>query len=158
MVCKGNVVEVVLAVVRVEGSPTAVGTLKALNPLAPSFDGLDIVASDRRIFVRAVEGHDDDGRVVEVGIVCVVVLECPPARPNAAPFFFPVSLDVEYLATLKPIESLRNAKLRLAIAGLQQRVTSERGVPDGRNAGLAIGFIILDDHQAVDQPACDSAT
>ena len=78
------------------------------------------------------------------------VLERPAARPDVGTLDRPVSLDVEHLERREPVER-RPHRLGPGFApSLKQRMSGERRVPHGRQAGLAIGLILADDEQLLD--------
>ena len=87
----------------------------------------------------------------------VGVLEGPAAGPHVRPLERPVAFHVEHLQRAKPVEPALRAGDGACLAGLQQRVGGERGVPHRRDAGLAIGFAGFDDQQLVDRLARDGA-
>ena len=88
----------------------------------------------------------------------VVVLERPAARPHSraaasaqSPF---TSSTWSGTSQSRPAFA---AALALIAAGFQHRVRGQRGVPDRRDAGLAIGLVVLDHQQLVDRPPRDGA-
>ena len=70
-----DVVQEVMIVVGIEGAPAAIAALHADDPLPRPFHrvGMGGVAV-------AVQQHGDNGRVVDIRIVVIVVLERPAAR------------------------------------------------------------------------------
>ncbi len=67
-----------------KGGPAAVAALQAENPfLGAGYRGIVATMPGRRL--RTVHRHDDDRRVVEVGIIGIVVLEGPAAGAQAGP-------------------------------------------------------------------------
>ena len=106
---------------------------------------------------RAIHRHHHDRGVVEVGIIGIVVLEGPAAGAHVRPLHRPVALDVQHLPRLQPVEALLGRRQRLLAAGLEQRMTGQRGVPHRRDAGLAIGLVLADHQQPVEPPARDRA-
>ena len=73
----------------------------------------------------------------------------PAARPGAAAAQSPLtSSTCSGLSQSRPAVRRRD---RLLAAGLEQRVRGQRGVPHRRDAGLAIGLVLLDDQQLVER-------
>ena len=103
MIGEGNVVEIVIGVVGIEGAPAAVAALHAHDPFRGSVDGAAIAGA-----VEAVERHRHHGGVVDIGIMRVGVLEGPAAGPHTRPPRRPVADDVEHLA-LGPASRARAA-------------------------------------------------
>ena len=105
MVGERDVVEIIFEVVDVERGPAAIAALHALDPLAAARDrGIVFVAAG--LPPRAIHRHDHDGGVVEIGIMGIVVLERPAARPHVGAFHGPVALEVQHLPRLQPVERL----------------------------------------------------
>ena len=76
------------------------------------------------------------------------ILERPAAGPHRRPPFGPVALHVEYLPRQTAIASAApRSPHRGGIAGFEQRMAGKRRIPHRRNAGLAIGLAIVDDHE-----------
>ena len=107
MIGEGNVVEVVIDIVGIERRPAAIAALQALDPFDAARDGLvvGLPAPASALAPRAVHRHDDDGGVVEIGIVRVAVLERPAAGTHVGPPLAPVALRVELLQRLQPAQS-----------------------------------------------------
>ena len=143
---EGDVVEIVISVIGVERAPAAVAALQALDPFARPRDR-------RRIMLPgcAIHRHDDDRGVVDVGIMRVGVLERPSARPHVRTPHRPVALDVEHLQRFQPFETLQRGAFGLGAAGFEQCMGDERGVPHRRDAGLAIGLVVMNNEQALDR-------
>ncbi len=81
----------------------------------------------------------------------VGVLEGPAARPDVGTPSGPVALHVEDLERLEPVERRLYRRRPRVPARLHQRMSGERGVPDRRKAGLAVGLIVLDHEEALDR-------
>ncbi len=145
MVRERDVVEIVFKIVGIERRKAAVAALHALDPLAAARDRL-VVFIAAIVAAYPVHRHDHDSGIIEIGIVGVGVLERPSARPHVRTFHGPVTLENELLLRKQPVEALAGVVQRLRPAGLEQRVTGQRGIPDRRYAGLAVG-LILSDHQ-----------
>ena len=107
--------------------------------------------------LRAIHRHHHHRGVVDVGIMRIGVLERPAARAHVRPPRDPIALDVEHLIGPQPFEPLHDPPHRLLVAGLQQRVAGEPGVPDRRHAGLAIGLVRMHGQELLDRPAGDRA-
>ena len=148
MVGERDVVEEFAGIVGIERAPAAVARLQALDPFAGAGDRR-VEGSRRAFLLRALHAHDDDGGVVEIGIMRIGILEGPAAGPHSRALECPVALDRQLLQREQPIEPALCGR-DIAATGFEQRVGSQRGVPDRRNAGLAIGFVVLDDEQLVD--------
>ena len=142
---EGDVVEVVGGVVDVEGAPAAVGALHAEHPFPRPRDR-PVVASRAGLAARAVHRHHDHGRVVEIDIVRVLVLERPATRPQVGTLVGPVALDLQFLQRLQPVERLLD-RPRLVGRGLHQGVRGQHRVPDGRQAGLAERLLAIVRHE-----------
>ena len=146
MIGEGNVVQEIIGVVGVERAPAAVAAIAAPRPIrAPASN---VAASPRGLAARPRRPPDPwpspHGGVVDVGIMGVGVLEGPAAGAHVAAAARPVALDVEDLQRRQPVEPRAGAasrSRRRPPAGVRR----ERGVPDRRNAGLAIGLAGLDD-------------
>ncbi len=85
------------------------------------------------------------------------VLERPSARPHVGPPRHPVALDLEDLLRHQPIETLAGLRDRALAADLEQRVTGEPGVPHRRDAGLAVGLVLVHHQELLDRFAGDRA-
>ena len=103
--------------------------------------------------IGAVHRHRHHRGVVGVGIMRIGVLERPAPGPNIRTSDRPVALDVEDLERRQPVER-RPHRLAASLATrFQQRMGGERGIPDRRQAGLAIGLVLADNEQLLDRPA-----
>src|SRR5258706_13744965 len=98
MIGKGNIVEIVVRVVCVEGAPAAISTLQALDPFAPALDRFGDIAVRCCALLRAIQRHYHDGGVVEIRIVGIVVLERPAAPADAAALLLPIASHIEQLS------------------------------------------------------------
>ena len=98
-----------------------------------------------------VERHDDDGGIVEIGIMRVAILEGPATGADVGPALGPVALHLELLQWQQPVEPAERRRFGFGAAGFEQRVRGERGIPHRRDTGLAIGLVILDDEQPLDR-------
>ncbi len=85
-------------VVSVEGPPAAVPALHADDPAPCLLDGLSVLRP-----TVAVKQHGDDGRVVDVRIVVIAVLERPAAGPQIRSGFRPVASHLGDLAGHQPV-------------------------------------------------------
>src|SRR6516162_199824 len=74
MISERNMVQVVMGVVSVEGAPPAISALHAHHPFGRAVDSPAIPRG-----IEAIEGEGHSSRVVEIGIVWVLVLERPAA-------------------------------------------------------------------------------
>jgi len=129
-----DVVQVEMRVLRLERAPAAVEHAAAVrlhpdDPFAGARDRLGIGG-----LVIPVQQHRHHGGVVHVGVVRVFVLERPTARPQAGTTHRPVAGNVQNLTIRQPAAGVivRDARLRHGVAG-------ERGVPNRRQTGLAVG-------------------
>jgi hypothetical protein len=147
-----DVVQVMVRVVGLERAPAAAAALHADDPFAGAGDGgvVPVRHGPRFEVRRAVHRHRHDGRVVDVGIAGVFVLECPAARTHAGPARRPVAGRVEDLQRQQPVEAASRRVDGRGHARFQQRMAHQRRVPHGRQAGLAIRFVAAVDEQAVD--------
>ena len=103
-----NVVEVVVDIVGIERRPAAIAALQALDPFDAARDGLIVgAAACAGLAPRAVHRHDDDGGVVEIGVVRIAVLERPAAGTHVGPPLAPVALRVELLQRFQPAQPRR---------------------------------------------------
>ena len=80
-----------LGVVDVEGAPSPVTALHALDPGEPPLDG------GGRVLIGSVEREHDLGGVVDVGVVVVGEFEGPAARGQRRPADGPVARDGDLL-------------------------------------------------------------
>src|SRR5438067_3612801 len=97
--------------------------------------------------LRAVHRQRNDGGVVDVRVMCIVVLEGPSAGSHVRTRLRPIALYVQDLPGLEPFEALVDFRQRLLAAGFEQRVADKARVPDWRETGLAIGLAFSDDQQ-----------
>ena len=79
------------------------------------------------------------------------VLEGPAAGAHVGPARRPIAQLLEHLQRPQPVERLPIGFRDLLAADLQQRVQRQRRVPHRREAGLAIGLVLLDDEQLLDR-------
>ena len=133
VVGEGNVVEGVVLVLGVEGAPAAVLVLHGDDPRGCSLDRLAV-----RLGIGPVERHGDDRRVVHVGVVVVAILEGPASRRGIRPHRGPVARDIENLEVGKPGQGVIRGETVLLTAAFHETVRGEPGVPDRRDAGLAV--------------------
>ena len=103
--------------------------------------------------ICAVHGHRHDRGIVSVGIMRVGVLERPTPGPDIRTPNSPVSFDVKDLERRQPIKRCAHRLAESLPTRLQQRVGGERGIPDRRQARLAIGLILADDEQLLNRLA-----
>ena len=86
MICEGNMVQVMMGVVRIKCPPAATARLHAGNPVSRSAK----VGLKRRI-ARLQEGMGDHRRVIDIGVVGVLELKGPAAAFKVRPLHAPVS-------------------------------------------------------------------
>ena len=131
MIGEGDVIEVLVIVVGVEGAPAAILALQADHPLAAPADRL---SKARRIRFaatgRPVHGHHHDGRIIQVRIVRIGVLERPPAGPHPRAPFGPVTFNIHHLQRLQPLQPLARLFHRFFPAHFQEGMAGQRRVPD----------------------------
>ena len=135
MIGERDIVEDEPVIVGIEGAPTPIRSLHAEKPgeapvdRAPPALGLDSL--------DPVESHQDHGRVVEVGIEVIVVLKRPAARGHVRALDLPVARHRDLL-----VDHPLGRQLELWVIGGQprvdERIHGDRGVPDGRDAGLVM--------------------
>ena len=89
MVGKWNVVQISVVIVDVESAPAAIRTLHADDPFRGARDGFGVFPR-----IGAMQGHADNGRIVHIRIVRIIVLERPAPWPQTWAFDFPVTGDV----------------------------------------------------------------
>ena len=154
---KGNVVEVVIDVVGVEGAPAAILTLQSHGPLGAARHGLVIAIARAELAPRAIHGHDDDRRIVQIRIMGVAILEGPTAGTHLGAPLGPIALHLQLLQRLQPGEPTPRGGHCLLGAHLHHGVGDERGVPDRRDAGLAVGLVLADHQKLVDRATGDGA-
>ena len=152
MVREWNVVQIVVAVVSVESAPGAVAALQAVDPLPPAADCVfEFLLTARAC--RPIHRHNHDGRIVEIGIVRIGILKGPAARTHIWTLLDPIAFYVEDLQWQKPIETLIGFLDRAFVANFEQGMGGKSGVPHRRQAGLAIGFVLLDHQELFDRGA-----
>ena len=156
MVGEGYVVEIIIFVVGIEGAPGAVLALHADDPFASAGDRIAIVGTAGQV-LHAIHRHRDDGGIVDIGIVRVGVLEGPAAGADIGPPCDPVAADIEHLLRHQPIEATLDLRDRVLAADLQQSVAGEPGIPDRRDAGLAIRLVLVHGQKLLDRLARDGA-
>ena len=152
MVGEGDVVEVVVGVVGVEGGPAAVLALQADDPLARR--GRWPRRSPRAPSAPpgAVHGHGHHGGVVEVGIVGVAVLEGPAAGAHVGTRARPSRPSTSSTCSgFSQSSAARGRRLGLAPPASIRAWRGERRVPHRRDAGLAVGLVVLDHQQLLDR-------
>ena len=150
VVGEGDVVQVELGVFRFECAPAAVAALHADDPGSGALDGVRVGG-----VAVAVQQHADDGGVVHVGVVGVVVLERPAAGLDIGAADSPVAFQVEDLAFGQPGAGGLHGfgGQRGAVGGFGHGVAGQAGIPDWRDAGLAIGFgAVIDEELAHREP------
>ena len=87
----------------------------------------------------------------------VGILERPAAGPQIGPPRDPVAAHVEDLLRGEPVEAALGLGRRALAADFQQRVANQAGVPDRRDAGLAIGLVLVHGQKLLDGFARDGA-
>ena len=105
--------------------------------------------------LRAIHRHHHDRRVVDVGIVRICVLERPAAGPDIGPARAPVAFDAQDLLRQQPFETFAGLGRGAIAADFEQGVTGERGIPNRRDARLAIALVLVHDQKLLDRFACD---
>ena len=150
MIRERNVIEVEMRVLRLERAPAAVEFsaapgLHADDPFAGAGDGLAV----RRI-AAAMQEHGDDGGIVHIGIMRVFVLERPSARPQTGTADSPIAGEGGDLFFQQPLAGGLDVP-----SGLDHRMTGEAGVPDGRQAGLAVRAVLCLHQQFPHRPPGD---
>ncbi len=143
MIGEGNVVQIVIGVVGIEGAPAAVFALQALHPFATARDGVPVIRFRRNALFGAVQRHHHHGGVVEIGIIGVVVLKGPAAGTHAGLFLRPIAFHIQNLERLQPFKPARHSGIGLDRARFHQRMADQRRIPHRRDARLAIGFVVL---------------
>ena len=125
--------------------------MQAVDPLAAPRNRLIVLGAGVERPACAVHRHDDNGCIVEIGIVRVVVLERPASRTHARPLLDPVALDIENLLGLQPVQRGLCRRHFLLAADFDHRMCGQRGIPDWRHAWLAVSLVVLDDEQVLDR-------
>ena len=92
-----------------------------------------------------IHRHDHNCSIVQIYVIWIDVLERPATRTHMGTSFPPVADHVKDLQRFQPTQTAHGFGDRALAADLQQGLTSERRVPDWRQAGLAIGFLLFDD-------------
>ena len=140
-VAERDLVEPHCAVVHVEGAPAAVARLHPDEPLH--------AALDRGLLADAhpVEGKREDGRVVDVGVVVVLVLEGPAAGSEVGPADRPVALDAHLLRE-QVLPRAHELRVVVRDAAGAEREQGQSRVPDGRLARLGPQPLAVLDHEA----------
>ncbi len=145
VVGEGDVVQVEPVVVGVERRPAAVEALHAEHPAEPA-----LLRRPHAVLVEArdsLERHEDDGAVVDVDVVRVVVLERPAAGLHVRPLHLPVA-GGEHLAVDHPLGGLLQRGMVGRHPAFHERVDHETRVPDRGHAGLAAQLVrVLDDQR-----------
>ena len=77
-----------------------------------------------------VQGHQDHGRVVEVGVEVVVVLKRPAAGGHVRALDLPVARHRDLLVD-HPLGRPLELRMIGGQSGVDQRIHGDRGVPDG---------------------------
>ena len=153
MIGERNVVEVIIFVLGIERAPSPIGTLHSQNPCARRLNRLTEIPVVPVHALGAVHCHHHDRRVVNVGIMGIRVLERPAAGIEMRSSRAPIALDVQNLSGGEPGKTLADLVDGAIGAGFQQGMTGEPGIPNRRHAGLAIGFVIVDDQELLDRVA-----
>src|SRR5579864_8515695 len=99
MIREGNLVEVVMRVVRVERGKPTVATLHADEPVQCTIEP-PLVS----LLTRAAHGPGDDGGIVQIGIVGIRELKSPAAARQSRSLDAPVSRLVQELLRAQPRE------------------------------------------------------
>ena len=97
-----------------------------------------------------MERHDDDGCVIDVGVIVVPVLERPSPGAKMAAVGLPVSLDVEDLPAQQPFIGSRHDRIVGGKARFHHRMGGQAGVPYGRQTRLAIAPVVVEHQKPVD--------
>src|SRR5207244_13567558 len=67
----------------------------------------------------------------------------------------PVAFDVQDLLRQQPFETFAGLVGGAIAADFEQGVTGERGIPNRRDARLAIALVLVHDQELLDRLACD---
>ena len=156
MIGEGNVVEIVVLVVGIERAPSAV---LALHPHDP-FPGPGDRAAEVGLGIRALHAihrHHHDRGIIDVRVVRIGVLKRPAAGTDIGPPRDPIAFDVEDLPGHQPFKTFAGVRRRVLATDLEQGMADEAGVPDRRDARLAIGLVLVHDQQLLDRLAGDGA-
>src|SRR5205807_595402 len=86
----------------------------------------------------------------QVRIMGICILERPAAWAYRGPRHRPVARRSEHLAALEPHETSARSCQRLIPSHLEKRLAHKCGIPHGRLARLAVGFLVSDHQQVVD--------
>ncbi len=138
---EGDVVEIVVGVVDIEGSPAAIAALHADEPFRRAGDRFAIFRS-----VQPVERQCHHRSIVEIGVMRIGVLERPTAGPKPGPRHGPIAGEIGHLAAQQPFEAAPRRFAR-GTSGLEQGMRSKPGVPDRGEAGLAVAASRLQHQQ-----------
>src|SRR5262249_22249037 len=91
------------------------------------------------------------------GIVRVRILEGPAAGANVGAPRDPIATHIERLFGDEPVEPAFDRGVHALAADFQQRVTGEAGVPDRRDAWLAVCLLLVHYQELFDGFAGDRA-
>src|SRR5262249_21369228 len=86
----------------------------------------------------------------DIRIVWIGVLERPAARADIGPARGPIAFDVEHLPRRQPVETFVDLRNGTVPPCLEQAMTGERGIPNRRNARLAIGLVLVHREELLD--------
>ena len=145
VVGEGNVAEEAAVVVAIEGAPAAIAILHAEKPLDAAANGA-FHAGQIGIFY-ALERHEDEGGVVDVGIKIVAEFERPAAGLGVFVFDLPVA-GAEDLLRKHPVRGFDQRGMIGGKSGFLERDHGDAGVPDRRNAGLHSNGVAVFDFEA----------
>ncbi len=87
----------------------------------------------------------------------VGVLKGPAAGPKIGTPRDPVAAHVENLLRHQPIEAALDLRNRALAAGFEQRVARQAGVPNRRDARLAVCLVLVNGEKLFHRPARDGA-
>src|SRR5271163_3831686 len=88
-----------MRVVGVEGTPPAIAALHADDPFCRPFD-----SGPMPFAIKTVECQGDSGGIVDIGVMGVLILEGPPAGPQAWAPHRPIADHLPHLFCRKPVE------------------------------------------------------
>ena len=97
MIGKGNVVEIVIGIVGIEGAPAAIFALQPVDPFGAARDGLAVICAGVDLPGGAVQGHHHHGGIVQIGVMVVAILEGPAAGAHIGLLVGPVAFDIQHL-------------------------------------------------------------
>ena len=140
MISKGNLVQIIMSIIRIISGETAVFRLHAADPISRSLYRLSVT-----FMVRLMHGQGDDGCVIEVGIVGIAELKSPAASLELRIFVPPITVLIKELLVFEPVQGTLGMFLRRIAGFFLKSQTGEGSIPDRGYAGLTVGQIIFGD-------------